>query len=129
MRLKLKTGINLAPIVDIVFLLLTFFLLNANLQKTHELTVDLPASESGQAKEKSPDEMAISLDAAGKIYFAGKEISRAALESKLLQLRNAGKINCKLAADQKTPYASVVDILGLLQKYKVQRIELIAKQK
>ena len=53
-RLSLRTGIELAPFVDILFLLVTYFLMNATLANNPAIKIELPKSDSSQAAETQP---------------------------------------------------------------------------
>ncbi|RME89392.1 MAG: biopolymer transporter ExbD, partial [Candidatus Hydrogenedentota bacterium] len=47
-KLRLKSGIDLAPMVDIVFLLVTYFLINSTLAKNPAIKGELPKSQTGK---------------------------------------------------------------------------------
>ena len=44
--IETRSGIDLAPMVDIIFLLLAYFLINSTLAKTPAIRIDLPQSET-----------------------------------------------------------------------------------
>jgi biopolymer transport protein ExbD len=67
----------IGPLVDVVFLLLVFFLLAGNLEPPPPIEVNPPESESYEAQDRGP--LRILLDAEGRIAFDGKVLSREGL--------------------------------------------------
>ena len=66
---------NLLPLMDVVFALLTFFVLSSLfLNRTEGLPVDLPKAQSG-AMQKTPARATISINEKTEIY-KGKEMYR-----------------------------------------------------
>mgnify|MGYP000939418981 CR=1 FL=1 len=125
-RLALKSGLELAPIVDVVFLLLTFFLLSANLEKRREITLELPVGQGQEAREKK--DLEIKIDAAGVISLEGQPISVALLDEKLSGFKDVQSMECLIIADTKVPYGKVVSVLSVLQKRNLVRIQLLTRE-
>ncbi len=76
---------NLTPLIDIVFLLLVFFMLTAHFVRDEGLPIDLPEAASAVSLEqKEPLEIAIS--PSGQISIAGEEITSRALVEKVSPL-------------------------------------------
>ena len=64
-------SLNLAPMIDVVFLLLIFFMVAttfANQEK--EMNLDLPTAESGEESVDSPDEIILNLLSDGRIHLS-----------------------------------------------------------
>ena len=71
---------NLAPMIDVVFLLLIFFMVATTfVEKEKELGVELPVAESGDEAAPDNDEIVINLTREGSIVLNGEEIERSAL--------------------------------------------------
>jgi len=85
---------NLTPLIDIVFLLLVFFMLTAHFVKDQGLPIELPEAVSAVSlDEKEPLEIAIS--SSGEITIAGDSVLSAALVEKvslLLSTRDEKRI-------------------------------------
>ena len=78
--------LNLAPMIDVVFLLLIFFMVATTFAKEEEqLDVNLPASEAGEAVE-NPDEITIVLYEDGRMLLNGTEIEDLGLSAELRRL-------------------------------------------
>jgi len=76
---------NLTPLIDIVFLLLVFFMLTAHFVKDQGLPIELPEAASAVSlDEKEPLE--ISISPFGQISVAGEQIELELLVEKVSQL-------------------------------------------
>ena len=65
---------NLAPMIDVVFLLLIFFMVATTfVEKEKELGVELPTAESGDEPAPNSDEIVINLTRDGRILMDGDE--------------------------------------------------------
>lgn len=60
--------IELAPLIDVISFIVIYFLMNATLEKNTALKVELPRSSS-VAKEKSQEELIITVDKQGRIFL------------------------------------------------------------
>lgn len=92
MRIRDEDGsdelvMNLAPMIDVVFLLLIFFMVATTfVEKEKEMALDLPQAESGDEEESTPEEIVINIMRDGRIIVAGKEVDRAALIESLTRV-------------------------------------------
>ncbi|MFI4898704.1 MAG: ExbD/TolR family protein [Phycisphaerales bacterium JB059] len=69
-------SIELTPIIDMVFLLLIFFLVATTFQQTErEMRIALPDAESGGPISVSLKEIIVNVDESGAIIVAGREVS------------------------------------------------------
>lgn len=67
-------ALNLAPMIDVVFLLLIFFMVATTfIEKEKELSVELPQAEAGETSEHV-DELIINLNSDGSIVVGGQSI-------------------------------------------------------
>ena len=64
-------SINLTPLIDVVFLLLIFFMVSTTFTRETQLSIDLPEAE-GQVKEQTEGEIEILIDEAGTYRVNGK---------------------------------------------------------
>lgn len=53
------TTLNILPLIDVVFLLLIFFMLTSSMIKIRSVNIQLPGSSSSQSVEKSPIVVAV----------------------------------------------------------------------
>lgn len=68
---KEEVGINLTPLIDVVFLLLIFFMVSTTFTRETQLSIDLPEAE-GKPKEHVEKEIEILVDESGRFRVNGK---------------------------------------------------------
>lgn len=66
-----EVSINLTPLIDVVFLLLIFFMVSTTFTRETQLSIDLPEAE-GQVKEQSEQAIEILVDEAGSYRVNGQ---------------------------------------------------------
>jgi biopolymer transport protein ExbD len=66
-----EVGINLTPLIDVVFLLLIFFMVSTTFTRETQLSIDLPEAE-GRAAEVSEQQIEILIDEAGRYRVNGQ---------------------------------------------------------
>ncbi len=64
-------GVNLTPLIDVVFLLLIFFMVSTTFTRETQLSLDLPEAQ-GQPREASEEEIEILIDEAGAYRVNGQ---------------------------------------------------------
>ncbi|OUD08726.1 hypothetical protein BVC71_12415 [Marivivens niveibacter] len=122
---KRKTFESVIPMINVVFLLLIFFLLTARIAPQHVVDVTLPTSETG---EKSAQDLTLYMDQAGEIYFQtfiGAE-AEAAYATSLCAGDTCG--SGTLRADKDTAAVNVARLLTQLAQRGVQQVEVVTAQ-
>ena len=119
-----KTGLQIAPLIDVVFLLLIYFMVSARLKRPEaDLSLALPGSVAVSTQLELPDEQIIEVLADGsivlnnKVYASEDKSDLAALEYTLLRYSQAAKLsNTKamitIAADDDAVHERVIDVLN-----------------
>ncbi len=126
-KLKIKVTMDMTPLVDIVFLLIAFFMLTSSLGKDHILKVQLPKSEtSSQATDQN---MVIAISKEGKISVNSQILAQNDFESKLkeiLQEKKKQQKNLKviIRGDKESHYEKIVTIMDLLSEQGIQNFSL-----
>jgi biopolymer transport protein ExbD len=64
---KEPADINLTPLIDVVFLLLIFFMVSTTFSRDSELSIELPAA-AAEAQKRRPDSIEVAIDAAAVEY-------------------------------------------------------------
>jgi biopolymer transport protein ExbD len=103
--------LNLIPLIDIVFMLLIFFIVTTTFNRETEMSVDLPVANANPL-ETVDKVVEISINAAGRFYINRREVIdidietlKRALQKEAVGLKNPPLI---ISADGKTPHQSVV---------------------
>ena len=84
-RFNIKSGIDLTPMIDIVFNLLIFFMVGSTIVETPQIEISLPKSTSAVGSEKN-ETIVISIAKDGKQYINGYEVEN--LDNNLKELAN-----------------------------------------
>ncbi|MCB1847627.1 MAG: biopolymer transporter ExbD [Halieaceae bacterium] len=66
-----EVGINLTPLIDVVFLLLIFFMVSTTFTRETQLNIDLPEAE-GKLADPSPNQIEILIDEQGGYRVNGQ---------------------------------------------------------
>lgn len=68
-----EVNVNLTPLIDVVFLLLIFFMVSTTFTKASQLVIDLPEA-TGEASESPADQIEILIDEAGSYRVNGRPL-------------------------------------------------------
>ncbi|MEO0508409.1 MAG: biopolymer transporter ExbD [Verrucomicrobiota bacterium] len=104
---------QMAPMIDMVFLLLVFFMTVASVAKSQRLVdLELPESEESKVPEDASDRGILSVDAEGNFYIGDQphtlEQIKAAITARIAA---APTTRVQIRADQNTEYESVRKLL------------------
>lgn len=83
-RKRMSMALDMAPLIDVVFLLLIFFMLTSTMTAPEALDLALPSSSSSAPQEDAQTQ--ISLNKSGLIIFRENEVSLEELRSSLSEL-------------------------------------------
>ena len=122
-----KTDVSLTPLIDVVFLLLIFFMVTTTFNQHANLRVELPdASNAVQSNEESKVEVII--DKNGQYFIDGTSLldqqSRTLVTAlgKVVKNRNTEKI--LIRADAQAPHQSVVSVMDAAGKLGLTQISI-----
>jgi len=125
-REEISLGVSIAPLIDIVFLLLIFFMLTSHFDIISGIDIKLPdISERGS--DQSVDTMTVSLDKTGNCYLQKKKVTLKDLYLRLKELTKEKKINLILNADRDVTHGHVVRIMDLAKKAGINSIVIAAQ--
>jgi len=127
-RLEDSGGLPLTPLIDMVFLVVIFFMLNTALSINPAIKVELPEAYTSQAVLE--EKIIVTLAAGGEIYLGRTTVERerfaAELKKEMVRLQAASMI---LQADESLPYRQLVEIMDLSRLSGIQSIALVTSQK
>lgn len=115
-------AIDLTPIIDMVFLLLIFFLVATTFHQTErEMKIALPAAASAGPISAALKEIVINVDAEGRIIVAGRAMEPEALRALVSQAVAANpEQKVTVRGDRATAYANVVRVLDICKGSGIQ---------
>lgn len=120
---SLFTGINMTPVIDIVFQLLTFFMITSSVIKTSAINVDLP---SAQTSDPQPNRQAvITLFKNGVVMVNEQEIPFNKLGIKIRELfTNDMNLVVTIQGDKDVPYDIIIQTMDIVRIAGVKRMSL-----
>lgn len=122
-REETPISFDFAPMVDVVLLLLIFFLLTSNLAaRQNALPLDLPRAST--TVQETPNLPLVSVTRAGKVYLNGKATTLAALGGQLKPLIKTSGGLVGLRADRSGNYGAVVGVMDIIKKAGGERLAL-----
>ncbi|WP_457569937.1 ExbD/TolR family protein [Desulfurobacterium sp.] len=110
--------LDIAPLVDMVFLLLIFFLLTNSYQK-HQVSVALPATKSGQEVTENKKNYTIEIKADGTILINGKISSIDDIE----KIPKTAEVD--IAGDKNISYQTFMKVLDRLKEAGINNVNLL----
>ena len=106
-----ELDVNVTPLIDVVFLLLIFFMLSTTFDQQSELNIELPEA-SGEINETEKVEIEIFIASNGKFSINGQESINTQIDTLIRDLRKAaGDDNAPriiIAADKNATHQSVM---------------------
>lgn len=125
-REEISLGISIAPLIDIVFLLLIFFMLTSHFEVITGIDIRLPdITERGL--DQSVDTMIVAIDKKGNCYLKRKKVTLKDLYLRLKESTKQKKINLILQADRDAKHGHVVRIMDLAKRAGVTSIVIAAQ--
>lgn len=112
--------LDITPLIDVVFLLLIFFMVTTTFQKEAQLRIEIPRADQ-QPTATQPETLEIIIDSQGRYFLGQQEVVNTRPETLKAAIRKATDGNNErpvmIRADARTPHQSVVtamDVLGQL---------------
>ena len=110
-QLRTEEGINLTPLIDVVFLLLIFFMVSTTFTKETHLQIDLPEA-TGETQPQVNKQIEILINAEGGYAVNGESVINKQIETLKTAIETVSEGNTELpmviTADANTPYQAVV---------------------
>lgn len=122
-----EIDLNLTPLIDVVFLLLIFFMVSTTFEKTSRLKIDLPEA-SAAAVAQPKHKIVLGIDVQGRYYINERQLVNTQIKTlKMALLKIAGddkKIAIVLRADAKTPHQAVVRAMDAAAQVGLTRLSI-----
>jgi len=107
--------VDITPLVDIVFLMLIFFMVSTSFKVASSLKLELPTSKS-QEQVSDKQEVIISISSEGKFYVQDEPVSDPDLRKRILnETKGDPNMRVVLRADARTQHRFVVRALDVLR--------------
>jgi biopolymer transport protein ExbD len=123
--------LNITPLIDVVFLLLIFFMVSTTFDKQAEISIELPEA-SGKPVQTEKFRIEISIDRAGRYFVNQRRIKddklstlKRAIE---LTLGNHKQPQLVISADRKTPHEAVIKAMDAARQLGLTHLTFATRQ-
>jgi len=131
-RRREEATIELTPLIDVVFLLLIFFLLTSSIQEAKQsnsresaIPIDLPEASSGSTNVQG-DPMTLTVTDEGKVVLEGGEVEGASIVEKLENLyARDPNAQILLRGDKLASHGRVIELLDVVKQVGFKKVDLI----
>ena len=111
-----EVRIEITPMVDVVFLLLIFFMISTSFIDSSAIGINLPQAATG-TPEGEQNEVKVYLEENGTIHFNDREVDMQELKNLLNNYTgNAAKTSFKLLADKEVRHGRVISVVDLARE-------------
>lgn len=125
-------SVGLTPLIDIVFLLLIFFLIATKFaEEERELPINLPEASEAKPLISKPRELFINIDEKGRYFVTGKQVEAKALAGILAnawQHNNASRRSVIIRADKDCRWQAVVAAMNACNQAKIRDYRVTTKE-
>ncbi len=117
-------GFQIAPMVDIVFLLLIFFLVTWNFSRNEmELDVKVPKAREGKETRRAVGEVILNVKADGTVVMNRRPMDSKALKEALAKIASLYPDQAViLRGDENTDYRHVVEVLDICRRANIWNV-------
>ena len=121
--------VDLTPMVDVVFLLLIFFMISTTFVESPGISIKLPESSS-QKIDREPKEIKIYLSKEGDIYHSDQKISLSDYKTLLAKHQSeAENTTVLLLADQESRHGKVVTLMDFARDAGFVKLAIATEQR
>ena len=124
-----EVNVNLTPLIDVVFLLLIFFMISTTFTKEAHLEIALPTAD-GEVTDVQVDSVEVVINAEGTYSVNGQSLINTQADTLRRAIIDAvgdqRKIPFIISADAKTPHQAVVTVILVLLRLLLYRLRRLA---
>ena len=117
--------INLTALIDVVFLLLIFFMVSTTFEWRSELNIELPEASARESARDDPV-VDVAIDAAGNVHVDGRRLDGSEVRTLQRALASAARgvdsPQVMVSADARTPHQSVVTVMDAARRAGLYRL-------
>ncbi len=122
-------GLEITPLIDVVFLLLIFFMLSTTFVVSPGIRINLPKARSEPVQHKTQD-VRVKIDAKGTLFFADRRASPEDLDARFREAARANPDTLVIIeADGNTPHRYVVDVMDRAKSAGLHRLAIATRPK
>lgn len=125
--------IDLTPLIDVVFLMLIFFMVSTTFDEQTRLKVDLPeATASDENRPEARESVKVTIDASGKFYVNDAQLLRHDRETLRRTLSDVtdgmSDTPIVVSGDRAAPWQSMITLLDVAAQLGLNQLSFVAKR-
>ena len=127
-RVEEDFGLNMAPLIDVVFLLLIFFMVStAFVDFTRRVDIELPEAKAGAGAEKERI-FQIEITKEKELFLMGDPISEEDLAASLgANMAGVKRRSAVISADRRVEYGFAIKVMGICREAGISDISVAVK--
>ena len=126
-----EVSVNLTPLIDVVFLLLIFFMVSTTFTKETHLSLDLPEA-TGEEQKIKVKQIEIIIDVSGQYVINGQSLVSSKPETIIAALKQVSEGNIEtplvISADANTPHQAVITAMDAAGQLGFSKLSLSTKR-
>ncbi len=125
-----EATINLTPLIDVVFLLLIFFMVSTTFDTTSQLKIQLPEASEGET-EKPSKKLDLIINAEGRYFLNSLELSNndaATLKASLERILDGEKRPILIQSDGASPVQALVTAMDVVSQLDLPQVSIATTQ-
>jgi biopolymer transport protein ExbD len=125
--------IDLTPLIDVVFLMLIFFMVSTTFDERTQLKIDLPeAAAEDEARPEASESVNITIDATGRFYVNDQPLVRHDRDTLRRTLKDlsggATDIPVVVSGDRSAPWQAMITLLDVAAQLGLNQLSFVAKR-
>ena len=120
--------LDITPLVDVVFLLLIFFMVTTTFSRNQEINLDLPQAQTGQNAKEDVERIIVTIDATGGFTIQGEKVTVRHLKERLTAAAG-GALDplVSVQADQAASHGRVILVLDAARSLGMTRLVIASE--
>jgi biopolymer transport protein ExbD len=116
--------------IDIVFLLLTFFIVTWQFSRAEtDMRISVPSSQEGAEPQRTVNEIVINVNKDGEIGISGQQLTRQQLQTRLEAIARVNKSQpIRMRGDAQASYQTIVEVLDIVSKAGIWNISFATER-
>jgi biopolymer transport protein ExbD len=124
--------IDITSLIDVVFLMLIFFMVSTTFDKQTQLKVDLPSASAVEQKEQQQDKIEVTIDPKGHFYVNERELvahDAATLQRAIQKIADGRRdLPVIVSGDRNAPLQAMVTVMDVTARLGMTRLSIKAAQ-
>ena len=112
---KEETKLQMSPLIDMVFLLIIFFMTASHMSSSKNMDLDIPTASNGNVPKERPDRWTVNVLADGTVYSGQTVVSLDELRQLVAtRVQSEPDMKVYLRADKVTPHKTVRQVMNAM---------------